>query len=124
MFNTTGTSFDRTIDKIFEGINQPIWKTTYFSSDDFNHARVENGVIYLPLPGYSKKDIEIDVQGRTLIISAKIEKENENAFRKSFTRKWILADDANTDEISATMSDGLLSVSFGKTPENKKVKIS
>jgi HSP20 family molecular chaperone IbpA len=112
---------------MFDKIAEPIFKTTFFSSepfDDFNNAKVENGIIYLALPGYSKGDIEIDIQGRTLMISSTIEKEDENPFRKSFTRKWILADDANTDEIVATMNDGLLSISFGKTPENKKVKIS
>ncbi len=120
--------FDKAIDKMFENIAEPIFKTTFFSSepfDDFNSAKVENGIIYLALPGYSKKDIDIDVQGRTLTISAKIEKEDEkNPFRKSFNRKWILADDANTDEITANMTDGLLSISFGKSSENKKIKIS
>ena len=124
MFTTRGTAFDKAIDNIFGGINEPIWKTAYSFHDDFNNAKVENGVIYLALPGYSKEDVEIDIQGRTLKISANIETEDENPFRKSFSRKWILADDANTDEILATMNDGLLSISFGKTPENKKVKIS
>jgi len=116
--------FDKAIDKMFENIGEPIFKTAFFSSNDFNNAKVENGIIYLALPGYSKEDIEIDIQGRTLMISSTIQKEDENPFRKSFTRKWILADDASTDKIVATMNDGLLSISFGKSSENKKVKIS
>lgn len=124
MFTTRGTNFDKLVDKIFDDANKPLWKTTFFSTDDFDNAKVQNGIIYLGLPGYSKDDINIDVQGRILIVSADIQEEDSNPFRKSFRRKWHLADDANIDEVTATMDDGLLSISFGKTSENKKIKIS
>ena len=130
MFTTRGTNFDKLVDKMFNDISEPIWKTTFFSGDPLNesfshiNSRVQDGIIYLALPGYSKEDIDIDIQGRMLQISANIEKEDENPFRKSFTKKWYLADDANVDEVTATMNDGLLTISFGKTSENKKVKIS
>ena len=128
MFTTRGTNFDKLIDKMFTDISEPIWKTTFFSADptvgSSPSAFVENGIIYLALPGFSKEDIEIDIQGRILQISSTIEKEDENPFRKSFTKKWQLADDANVDEVIATMNDGLLTISFGKNTENKKVKIS
>lgn len=127
MFGTK--NFNDAIDVIFKNIHNDVWKNSpslYKSiTMDLEDVRYQDGIIYLALPGYSKKDIDIDVQGRTLTISAKIEKEDEkNPFRKSFTRKWILADDANTDEIVANMTDGLLSISFGKSFENKKIKIS
>ena len=124
MFTTRGTNFDKLVDKIFHDANTPLWKTTVFSTEDFDNAKVQNGIIYLALPGYSKDDVSIDIQGRILIVSADIQEDDENPFRKSFKRKWHLADDANVDEVNATMNDGLLSISFGKASENKKVKIS
>jgi HSP20 family molecular chaperone IbpA len=121
MFTTRGTSFDKMCDDIFGAFEQPIWKTTMFTED--KGYVVENGILYISLPGFSKEDVDISIDGRTLILSAEISKEDENPFRKSFTKKWLLADDAS-DEVTATMEDGLLSLSFGKAPEKKKVKIS
>jgi HSP20 family molecular chaperone IbpA len=130
MFTTRGTNFDKLVDKMFNDISEPIWKTTFFSSDPLEesfswiNARVEDGIIYLALPGYYMEDIDINIQGRMLQVSANIKKEDENPFRKTFTKKWYLADDANVDDVKATMLNGLLTISFGKTTENKKIKIS
>lgn len=121
MFTTRGTNFDKMVDDIFGKFEQPIWKTTMFTED--KGYIVENGILYIALPGFSKEDIDVSVDGRTLIVSAEITKEDSNPFRKSFTKSWQLADDTS-DEVTATMEDGLLSLSFGKTPEKKKVKIS
>jgi HSP20 family molecular chaperone IbpA len=121
MFTTRGTNFDKAIDSIFDRIHEPIWKTTFFAED--KGYVVENGILYISLPGFSKEDVDISIDGRTLIVSAEISKEDENPFRKSFTKRWQLADDTS-DEVTATMEDGLLSLAFGKATEKKKVKIS
>jgi HSP20 family molecular chaperone IbpA len=122
MFTTRGTSFDKMCDDIFGAFEQPIWKTTMFAAEDKGYV-VENGILYISLPGFSKEDVDVSIDGRTLIVSAEISKEDENPFRKSFKRSWLLADDTS-DEVAASMEDGLLSLSFGKAPEKKKVKIS
>jgi len=121
MFTTRGTSFDKMCDDIFGKFEQPIWKTTMFTED--REYVVENGILYIPLAGFSKEDVDISIDGRTLIVSAEISKEDENPFRKSFTKRWQLADDTS-DEVTASMEDGLLSLVFGKATEKKKVKIS
>jgi len=121
MFTTRQTSFDKMCDDIFGKFEQPIWKTTMFAED--KGYVVENGILYISLPGFSKEDVDVSIDGRTLIVSAEIAKKDENPFRKSFSRSWVLADDTS-DEVTASMEDGLLSLSFGKAPEKKKVKIS
>jgi HSP20 family protein len=127
MFTTRGTNFDKAMDSIFDGFKDPIWKTSFCTHinhdiENVNHS-VDNGILYIALPGFSKEDIDISIDGRTLIVSAEISEEDSNSFRKSFTRKWILSDDT-TDEVTANMNDGLLALSFGRVTEKKKVKIS
>ena len=121
MFTPRGTSFDKMCDDIFGAFEQPIWKTTMFAED--KGYVVENGILYISLPGFSKEDVDVSIDGRTLIVSAEIAKEDENPFRKSFSKSWSLSDDTS-DEVNATMEDGLLSLVFGKATEKKKVKIS
>ena len=87
---TGNTKFDNLVDKLWEDANKPhkpLWKTTF---KKFNDVIVENGIMYLALPGYAKKDINIDIQGRMLIVSADIEEGDANPFRTSFKRKNIL----------------------------------
>jgi HSP20 family molecular chaperone IbpA len=121
MFTTRGTNFDKAFDAIFDGFKEPMWKTTFFAED--KGYVVENGILYVALPGFTKEDVDISIDGRTLIVSAEISKEDGNPFRKSFTKRWQLADDTS-DEVTACMEDGLLSLTFGKAAEKKKVKIS
>ena len=119
MFTTRGTNFDKIFNDIFEKIDQPIWKTTMFTEN--GEYSVKDGILYVSLPGFSKEEVDVSIEGRTLIVSAEISKEDANPFRKSFTKRWQLADDAGG--IVASMENGLLSISFGKAPEKKKVKI-
>lgn len=83
-----------------------------------------NGNEYMfALPGFSKEDLKIEVDGRILSISAEIDEALENRFRKSFSKRYTLANDVDTDTISAKMEHGILTISFGKTTETKKVTI-
>ena len=75
------------------------------------------------LPGFSKEDLKIEVEGRILSISAEIDKASENHFRKSFSKRYTLGNYYEIDKISAKMEHGILTLSFGKTTETKKVTI-
>jgi HSP20 family molecular chaperone IbpA len=124
MFTTRGTNFDKAIDSIFGGINEPIWKTTFFSEDLNKGWEVKNNILYVALPGHTKEDLEINIDGRTLTISAEVSSEDENPFKKTFEKSWTLSDNTSTEDIVAAMENGLLSLTFGKSTEKKKVKIS
>ncbi|MCS6991002.1 MAG: Hsp20/alpha crystallin family protein [Chitinophagales bacterium] len=80
------------------------------------------------VPGFSKGDFNIKVDGNVLTVSGERKSENskeeENFTMKefsctSFTRSFTLPDTVQTDKISAEYSDGVLKVTLPKTPEAK-----
>lgn len=86
----------------------------------------ENSKSYLfhvDVPGFKEKDVEVFLDGSYLIIKGhrEIEKEkktetyylNERSFG-SFTRSFLLPEQANQDAIRATLKDGVLTVEVDK----------
>lgn len=124
MFTTRGTSFDKLVEKMFDNINEPIWKTTWVSANPFNDYYVENNTLHLALPGFDSDELSIEVEGSDLVISAEIDEKDENKFKRSFTRKFTLGTDVDTDSLKASHKNGVLSIEFSKKTEVKKVKIS
>ena len=83
----------------------------------------------IAVPGMKKDDLNIDVQGNLLTISAEKEetsKEADEQFTRreynysSFSRTFTLPDEVKKDKIDAEYKDGVLWVSMPKTDEAKK----
>ena len=109
--------FFNTFDEIFDTFH----KVDFYGSNLANTEEVTN--LELALPGFSKKDLNISVEGRTLTISAEVEKEKETRYFKSFSKSYILPSNADTDNISASMVNGLLTIDFGNKSEKKSINI-
>lgn len=124
MFTTRGTSFDKVVEKMFDNISEPIWKTTWISTDQFKDYYVENNTLYLAVPGFETDELSIEVEGMDLVISAEIDEKVSNKFKKSFVRKFALGSDVDVDNLKASHTNGVLSIAFSKKTEVKKVKIS
>lgn len=99
-------------DDVFFGLNRN------FKFQSFNGKTYE-----IALPGFSKEDLKIEVDGRILSISAEIDEKDESRWRHSFHKRYELPNDANTDQIEAKMENGILSLTFGEVKEAKKVTI-
>lgn len=86
------------------------------------------------LPNFEKDDVNIQVDGDALTISAERHEKDEDKKKKyvvresssSFYRRISLPERANTDKIDAHLDDGVLKVSVPLTPlaEPKKIAIS
>ena len=85
------------------------------------------------IPGIKKEDIKIDVEEKTLTISYEHIKEEakseEKVIRKefankSFKRNFTLGDTINTDAISASFENGILTLTLPKNEVVKPVKKS
>ena len=79
----------------------------------------EEYVIVADVPGYSKDDIDVYVADQTLAIDAEQTEEMEVSERdfikrershESLSRRLSIPRDADTDDISATLEDGVLTV--------------
>jgi HSP20 family protein len=86
---------------------------------------IEDGTLYVSLPGYSKNDIDIEIDGNTLTIKCNIgdEKIQKNPFRVNCTKYWTLDHAINTDNVIAKMENGILSIKIDKPTEKKKINI-
>jgi len=91
-------------------------------------------VVEAHLPNFEKDDVNIQVDGDALTISAERHEKQEDKSKKyvvresssSFYRRISLPERANTDKVDAHLEDGILKVSVPLTPlpEPKKIAIS
>ena len=108
-----------------KGVNIPT--TDVFTKDN-------NLVVEAHLPNFEQKDVNIEVENGTLVISAErhekeVDKGKQYVVRESsssFYRRIALPKRADADKIEARLDDGVLKVSVPLTPlpEPKKIAIS
>ena len=112
-YNTINDTFD----KVFDMFN----KVHFYGENFTNDEEITN--LEVALPGFSKKDINIEIESRTLTISADVPVEKETRYYKSFKKVFILPTNADADNIDAKMVNGLLTIDFGNKSEKKSVNI-
>lgn len=90
-------------------------------------------VVEAHLPNFEQKDVNIQIDGNALVISAERHEKEEDKGKKyvvresssSFYRRVALPERANIDKIEAHLDDGVLKVGVPLTPlpEPKKIAI-
>lgn len=108
----------------FKGVNIPT--TDVYTKDN-------QLVVEAHLPNFEQKDVNIQVDGNALVISAQRHEKEEDKSKKyvvresssSFYRRVALPDRANPDKIEAHLDDGVLKVGVPLTPlpEPKKIAV-
>jgi len=77
--------------------------------------------VTIELPGFTKENLEIEVIDLALRVSAK----NGTGLREKVSRTWTLPRDANPEEISADLIDGLLKIKIARAgPKKVLVEVS
>lgn len=109
----------------FKGLSLP---TTDVYTEDDKQLTIE-----AHLPNFSEKDVDIQVDKGSLLIRAEKHEKEEDKKKKyvvresssSFYRRIALPEQADENNISADMKNGLLKVTvpFKKLPEPKKIAI-
>lgn len=109
----------------FKGVNIPT--TDVYTKDN-------SLVVEAHLPNFEQKDVNIQVDGGALVISAERHEKEEDKSKKyvvresssSFYRRVALPERADADKIKAHLDDGVLKVSVPLTPlpEPKKIAVS
>lgn len=86
-------------------------------------------IIESDLPGMSKNDIEINVQGNILLIEGEREKETKEEFNRylrrersfgTFKRSFTLPQNVVEDKVKASFKDGVLTVHVPKAEKSKR----
>ncbi|MEX6690906.1 Hsp20/alpha crystallin family protein [Danxiaibacter flavus] len=86
-------------------------------------------LVSVAVPGMKKEDFNISVDGNMLTISSEKEDSREEADKNytrkeynysSFTRRFNLPDEIQTDKIDASYTDGVLKISLPRNDQQKK----
>jgi HSP20 family protein len=82
-------------------------------------------VLTLEVPGVKSDEVKVDLDGKRLTISGqKTEgKTDQPVPSRSFQRVFTLPDQIETDQIGASLADGILRVQLPKTPKPEPRKI-
>lgn len=86
-------------------------------------------LVHVELPGISRDQIDVQLMDRELVVSGEI-KEQENGKRRRSSRRtgrfenWtVLPGDVKSDEVSAELADGVLTVTVPKSEAAKPRQI-
>lgn len=122
LFNLGDSSWERfgsIFDDIFAtapGMNQPA--ADLYEDEHKYYARFE-------LPGVKKNQIDLELENSVLTISsAQSEKTAESESRISFQRSISVPDGVNLEALSASLEDGILTVTMPKAEARKPLQIS
>ena len=102
--------------------------STYTKSPPYDI--IENDKEYaieIPLAGVKKEEVSIDVENNFLTIRAeRKEKKDINYYKKQsyfgmYEKSMVLPDNVNSNDIAASMNDGILKITIPKIENNPKL---
>jgi HSP20 family protein len=117
---TPAAEFDRITQQLSQLFDAPWAQLATAGQDTFVPlADVEETddayVIDVELPGLKKKDINVEIDGRRIVVSGERKEEKRAGLLRRQTRAWgqfryelVLPDDVDDENVQATMSDGVL----------------
>lgn len=87
-------------------------------------------VIDVELPGVEKKDVDIEILGRRLVISGERREQERVGWLRRRTRSWgrflfdvTLPDDVDEEHVEASLNDGVLHVRVPKSSSDRRRRI-
>ncbi|MFO8026564.1 MAG: Hsp20/alpha crystallin family protein [Opitutales bacterium] len=122
LFDLGGSSMDR-VGSIFDdffsnavGYNQPA--ADLYEDEHNYYARFE-------LPGLKKDEVDLELENSVLTISnVEKEKSEEGEVRTSFRRSISVPDGVDLEKVSASLEDGVLTVTMPKAEARKPRQIT
>lgn len=95
----------------------------FFNDDRSTRVTRGGSNIHIALPGFSKEDINIDVEGNNLIISAEVDSYDENPFRRSFVKTYLIPSNIDPNSIKATLDRGVLTLDMSESKVTRKISV-
>ena len=136
MFDAMGLLRGR-FDNLFNEIEPPTrWGSNWMVTTNFPSTNLydlgDRFELIAEIPGISKEDIDIKIQGNYLEISGKREVKVPEGYRvhrsergsASFTRSLTLPADVDSDKVSAALKDGILVLTLPKLEAAKPRQIT
>ena len=111
--------YTQDLNRVFNSMDA-IFNSETKTTNEYNY---NDGIFTMPLPGFSKKDLEIEMVGSTLTISAEIKEEDETFYKKPF-KKTFRTSNVDVEGITANMSNGILTIMLDKKVNPRKIKVA
>lgn len=109
-------------ERLFRDIMSEFDYPSMLSDTYFTYSSKESYIVQMPLVGVTKEELNIKVDGDFLKIEAKPTKTSK--FVKNTAVHFSLREDADVDNVSAKLENGLLTLTIPKiVPEKKSVNI-
>jgi HSP20 family protein len=127
LFEGSGRWPGRELDDWFRAESELLHPVHLELTDSDNHLNVRAEV-----PGFSAKELEINVEPRRLTVSGKHETREETRKGKTIyselcageiLRVVDLPAEVDTSSVTATLKDGILNIKMAKTPAPKSVRV-
>ncbi len=114
-------------DEAFAGPGRSVAITPYTTMHDVG----DSFVLRAEVPGMSRDDLQIKIQGNYLEISGNRKAETPDGYKahrverraSSFTRSFTLASDVDVNKVEAELNDGILSLTLPKVEAAKAKQI-
>lgn len=125
---------DRWMDEALGGVQYARGENlrTWFPLTDVSETP-EHLTLRLEVPGLSREDVKISVENNTLTVRGEKKQEtsseDENFFRAertygAFERSFSLPTHVNSDDVKASLQDGILTIRFPRREEAKAREIA
>ncbi len=125
--------FDSFFNSFFEGEFSPSNKSEGMFTPKVNVSEKEGIVsMEMPLPGFSKENIRIEVKDDQITISGEKKGEEQEYLKKEFSytqfkRSFTLGEEFDTDGIKAGFENGVLKIEMSRkqkeTPSTKLIEV-
>lgn len=91
-----------------------------FIDSTFTHIRTKDGtsIISFDVPGFSKDDVKVTVDGNRMRVSGK---KTVNGEERSVDARFIIPDEFNALKCRPAVSDGVLTVTLAKQEADSRV---
>ena len=122
--NNLANLFDQVLFSDIESIfDLGIDKSKYSAYTEVIRAeKIKDGYsVDFVLPGYDKKDLKISQEKNDLVVSAKFEK--EEGWKKNFSKRVQLPDNADFSAASASLDKGILTIFIPFKADSKPFEI-
>ena len=84
----------------------------------FEVTRPENGyVVDVPVPGFNSANIDVTLKDGIISVNGKTD-------RRTFSRAFSVPEDVDSEKISASVTDGMLSITLDRHPAAQPKKIN
>lgn len=130
-FETLRRRMDRLFDEFGRGEEGDVLQSRWIPSVDVTEAG-DQYLIHAEIPGMSKKDIKITLEGDVLTIAGEKKLDREKKDRTyhlveraygQFSRSFTLPHKVDGENIKASFKDGVLEITVPKAPEAKSREI-